>query len=433
MTELAPQSLKNTINLESRNGLREAASSLMDKVTLNPTIESAWLTALARMEEVAADQIRTNISAFTPTAEREAIFEHAADEDRHARLILAMRPMSFLPDARHEALKNRLCHLAERFVVGYFGNPLLITAKNKHAAYAHGAITIEQFPFQVYVAYLKATQLPAVNEGLPGVIRDEQAHLALGRRLIDQLPQEERFSIEHLLKIEEDMCATMLRRMDAVMSEFLSDSACIGSFEEAISHSPHATIAWAFTLGCAEELAASHMEKIYTGRGLTLPQMMPAHIADEVRHAKMLKRAVLIERRRLASQEVGYLKLERAFLRGIRLYQMKLFSSLMNQTNNPDAIYLYGALALETRVFKHYKELAQETDHIGLSHVLSVILEEEAEHTRLATAALREQGLSMEEFREIAKLEKVHWEEMIESAATRLDQFVVPTQIESLA
>jgi rubrerythrin len=379
---------------------------------------------------LAAAQIRTNSSAFTPEHERRAIEEHAADEDRHARLLLGMRPLAELPDERHQELARRLSHIAGQFVIGYFGNPLLVTARNKHAAYAHGALTIEQFPFQVYVAYLKVTKLPAVKSGLPDVIRDEKDHLALGRRLIDQLPEPQKLSIERLMVIEEDMCLRMMRRMNDVMTEFLSDRTGLTeiSLERCLSSSHSATLAWAYTLGCAEELAAQHMQKVYSARGLEFPEMMPAHVSDELRHSKLLRRAVQLERRRLSSRDPGYPQLEKTFMRGMRLYQMKLFSSLMKRFSEPDAIYLYGALALETRVFKHYKDLAQTTDHIGLSHVLSMILEEEAEHTRQASSALHEHGLSLDAFREIARVERAHWDEWVRTAKKALDHYLSGTE-----
>lgn len=423
------------------NELRETAKVLMTKVVRDPAVETAWLSALARMEEVAARQIRTNISAFTPEEEKESILEHAADEERHARMILAMKTESKLPGVRYSDLESRLCQIAEHFVVGYFGNPLLITAKNKHAAYAHGAVTIEQFPFQVYTAYLKETQMTSVKENLPSVIRDEQSHIQLGKRLLEKLTPAERLSIERLQEIEEDMCLRMMRRMDRVLEDFYgagadavvgdseaksrSSSAAATSLESCVSASLPSTIAWTYTLGFAEKLAASHMQKIFELRSLALPSIMPDHVADELRHSKMLQRTVLLERRRLSRNE-AYARMEQGMMRAMKRYQLRLFSSIMKRTSDPDLIYYYGALALETRVFRHYKQLSQEVDHIGVSHVLGAVLADELEHTRQVSGALKEAaGADTDEYREISKIENQAWQEMSDRARALIEGVAV--------
>ena len=52
----------------------------------------------------------------------------------------------------------------ECFVTSFFSNSLLRTAKSRHVAYVHGALTIEQFPFQFYTVYEKLTHRKILKE-----------------------------------------------------------------------------------------------------------------------------------------------------------------------------------------------------------------------------------------------------------------------------
>lgn len=415
------------------NELKVAATNLMKLVTQDLAVETAWLRALAHMENLAAQQIRTNISAFTPQDEHEEILSHAADEDRHSELILKMRPLAELPNRDYELLQERLCQIAEHFVVGYFGNPVLIEAKNKHAAYAHGAITIEQFPFQVYTAYLKASRLEAVLRDLPEVIRDEHRHLQLGRKLIDKLSEAERLPVERLLDIETDMCTRMLKRMTAVVEEFYAEIRTdeASSFEVEVSKQFPVTVAWVFTLGKAEAMAAQHMQKVYSYRGLEYPDEMIGHVEDELRHSKMLQRTVIIERRKL-SRDARYLEMERGMLRAVRRYQLRLFSGIMKRTDDPETIYRFGAMALETRVFRHYKELLNETDHSGISHVLSCILEDETQHVMQVSAGMRGLAETGIEYKEIARMEQDIWDQCALEVTRLISRFVSGSTSESI-
>jgi hypothetical protein len=382
-----------------QNRLSEAVDQFIQQVASDAGVEAVWLSSLAHLEEVASQTILKSLSEATPAQERAEILSHAADEHRHGLEIRAMIPQAACADRRYRDLEAKMHKIAGNFIMGYFGNPVLVAAKNKHAAYVHSALTIEQFPLQIYTAYLKATRLASVKRGLPKVLRDERDHLALGARLRKQLSQAEHLSLEALQGIEEDMCLKMIQRMNAVVLEFLGKKEQQGesSFSSSLSSSDGATVAWIHALGQGEAIAATHMQMIFSLRGLPQPGLMASHVADEMRHCQLMQLSVSGLRRKLL-QSPGYVELERALSRGIESYLSTLFAVVLREFKDPELIYHYGALALETRVFRHYQDIIATTDHIGASHALSAILVEEAEHTAAALAALRARGESLKSF-----------------------------------
>jgi hypothetical protein len=134
------------------------------------------------------------------------------------------------------------------------------------------------------------------------------------------------------------------------------------------------------------------MQEEFTSRGLALPAQMPEHVDDEMRHAKLLHRAVLLDRRRWLMVD-GYKEFERRVNKQLERYLFLYFSTLVRKLKDPDMLYLYGAWGLEMRVFKHYSDIAKWTDNVAVAYTITSILEDEAEHTKMVNTSLNETGL----------------------------------------
>ncbi|MFS4461055.1 ferritin-like domain-containing protein [Bdellovibrio sp. HCB2-146] len=400
-------------------GFNESIKKLVSLVVLEPHLESAWLTTLAHMEHLAAEQVLGSISRATPLQALSAIREHAADEFRHRDHILKIRPYAEPANSDYATLRLRLKNIAESFVQGYFANPILQKAKNRFAAYVHGALTIEQFPFQIYSAYILATSHGHVRECMQEILAEETEHIVLGRRLRENLAIDEMMPLQELHHIEREMCHKMVSRMIEVVAGFLSPIKKLIKPQPShqlvvlLRERPVATLAWIYTLGKSEFLAASHMQKIFTNRQLTLPVEMLSHIDDEVRHSRLLQRSVLLERRKYL-HDPSYRQLERRMLHAMERYMLKFFSDLMHRYSSPEEIYLYGAWGLEQRVFKHYSDIVKETENIGVAQILDGIVIEEAAHAQMVHRSLAERKiLSLEKFREVKQLEEGIFESSI--------------------
>ena len=109
---------------------------------------------------------------------------------------------------------------------------------------------------------------------------------------------------------------------------------------------------------------------------------MPEHVSDELRHTRLLQRSVVMERRKWLSVP-GYRQLERRLCHELERYLTRYFSLMMREIPEPEQLYLYGAWGLEMRVFRHYTDIMRGTDHVGVAQTISVILQDEAEHTRM--------------------------------------------------
>jgi hypothetical protein len=377
----------------------EITQSLMNEVTKDAHIESAWLTSMAHMEYRAAETILGNISNSTPPEFLEEIKAHAADEYRHRDVILSIRPFPEPLNQAYQDLRTRFCDIVDAFIMGFFGNPELVKANTRFAAYVHGAITIEQFPFQIYSAYVPSTPYPHIREAMQVVLNDETSHIQLGRKFRNSLSEEDRLSLQQLQIIEKEMCLLMVTRMTDLIREFQSTTRGPGNSTKAsvrlawlLGERPAATIAWIQALGHSESAAAEHMQCEFTSRNLPLPQQMPDHVADEMRHARLLHRAVLLDRRRWMMVE-GYKELDHKLNRQLQRYLTRYFSALVREIKDPDMLYFYGANGLEMRVFKHYSDIIKWTDNVGVAHTITGILADEAEHTKMVNTALTEQQL----------------------------------------
>ncbi|WP_413582134.1 ferritin-like domain-containing protein [Bdellovibrio sp. HCB288] len=400
---------------------------LMSEITDDANVESAWLTAMAHMEDLAAEQILGNISLSTPQEFVAEIKSHAGDEYRHRDVITRIRPVQEPASEAERDLRTRLCAMTESFTKSFFGNPVLLQANNRFAAYVHGAITIEQFPFQIYSSYIPATRFPHIREAMSEVLKDETAHIQLGKKFRESLSEEDQLSLQQLQLIEKEMCRCMVQRMTDLIRIYKKSQTTpnIGSKASTrlawmLGERPAATVAWVQALSFSESNAAIHMQREFTSRNLPLPEQMPAHVEDEMRHAKLLQRSVLLERRRWLAVP-GYKELEHRLNRKMERYLGRFFSALVRELKDPEMLYLYGAWGLEMRVFKHYSELVKWTDNVGVAYIVSQILEDEAEHTQMVNASLNERNLlNPETLKFVRQME----EEIFESTASGVIQIL---------
>ncbi|AZZ38115.1 hypothetical protein CIK05_15340 [Bdellovibrio sp. qaytius] len=195
--------------------LKNTMDALGKYVASDENYESAFLAALGNMEEMATREITKTINEQTPPNSLLEIISHAQDEHRHAYQLRALKPVKKYQDVKFYHLEQDLSELGVNFVLGFFGQQLLLRARaaSRFAGYVHGALTIEQVPLQMYTAYYKLTRNESIKKGLAVVLKDEAAHLALGQKFYENLPAEERFSIDEINAIEAEMCELLGRKM----------------------------------------------------------------------------------------------------------------------------------------------------------------------------------------------------------------------------
>lgn len=391
---------------ESRASLGSSgAGEFFSRLCLNPSYENAWLEALAHMETLAAQQIRGNISRATPVENISEIEAHANDELRHAQMLLAMR--TNVP--AESALREIFCRLGESFVVGYFANPELVRAKDRHCAYTHGALTIEQFPFQIYTHYLRFSTNQKVLSELPKVIHDEAEHLRLGRKLLAQIPLAERLSMTRLMQIERDMCCLFIEKCARSLPVNLLP----------IESSPHRelqkptlySVCWLEALAHGEEAAAAHMMRLFVEVGQATPERLLQHELDEKDHANRIRKSIVLEKWR-HRRDPSYERLKSRCLREMDRYLLKFFHSLLGEPGGPEVHYVLGALALERRAMQHLSEVIKWHPSILASHTLREILSEEAQHLEMQTKQRLELGIAKEDEQRIVDREAELFHEM---------------------
>ncbi|MBC7397412.1 MAG: hypothetical protein H7333_08210 [Bdellovibrionales bacterium] len=316
----------------SGKSLAVAVEHFLARVVDNPKIESAWLSALSHMEELAGKQVLKSVSADTPPDFLAEIYRHSADETRHALEFKQMRPFPILEGPSLKYLEEKFKEITGSFVIGYFGNPLLVKARNRHLAYVHGALTIEQFPFQLYTVYLKMTRLPAVLERLPAVLADEINHLALGRKLRDLVSEEDRLSLNELNEIERDMCLKMVERLRRVVEVFTGESveAEAQDFARLVNREDAVRIAW-------------------------------THALSQV--SKLLHHAVIFTRKKHAASP-AFLLLENRMEEALKDYCATL-------ENNAVLVQL-----MDKRLDEHYLDFLIETNDVATAHLLDLVLNE---------------------------------------------------------
>ncbi|WP_374031055.1 hypothetical protein [Bdellovibrio bacteriovorus] len=221
------------------------------------------------------------------------------------------------------------------------------------------------------------------------VLADEVGHIQLGKKFLATLPEAERLSLQELQIIEKEMCLLMVQRMTVLVQEFqnheMPTEPAVRASQKLVrvlADRPYAQVAWVHALGHSELMASLHMQKIFISRNLPMPDLMPEHVSDELRHARLLQRSVVMERRKWLSVP-GYRQLERRLCHELERYLTRYFSLMMREIPEPEQLYLYGAWGLEMRVFRHYTDIMRGTDHVGVAQTISVILQDEAEHTRM--------------------------------------------------
>ncbi len=231
--------------------LKQTMDQLAQLVISDPNIESAFLATLGNMEEVAAREIIKTITHETPPQALVEITQHAQDEHRHAFQLRALKPVKLYSDLKFYAMENELSEIGINFVLGFFGQQLLLKARSasRFAGYVHGALTIEQVPLQMYTAYYKLTKNEAIKKGLAVVLKDEADHLALGRKFYETLSVEERFDIDEINNIEAEMCELLGRRMIQVIEKNLNPSISeTKSLENSLTKSRSRLTTWILAL-----------------------------------------------------------------------------------------------------------------------------------------------------------------------------------------
>lgn len=210
--------MENRYQMQSFN---EEVAPFLQVITNDVYLESIWLSVMSMLEEIAALYILSNITDKTPTDSLREILTHIKDEQRHAAVLLSLRPVTTYPDLSYYKIEEQLKKIGQEFIMSFFNSTQLRNAKHRYAAYIHGAQTIERFPFRIYSLYLSMTKLSKVKDELPAVIADEIEHIALGKKMYAQLSPDERMPLAELYKLEETVCLMMLKRMSIALKNHL--------------------------------------------------------------------------------------------------------------------------------------------------------------------------------------------------------------------
>ncbi|MDD4974023.1 MAG: hypothetical protein PHY93_06710 [Bacteriovorax sp.] len=228
---------------------------LLELVTGDIYLESIWLSNMSMLEDIAAKYILSNITEATPSAELRNIIEHVKDEQRHAKLLLEMRPATIYPDNKYYVLEEEWRKIGHEFIMGFFNSPHLREANHRHAAYVHGAQTIERFPFRIYSLYLSMTKLSKAHELLPGIISDEFGHIELGKSMYAKLSPEDRMPLTNLYRLEEELCLMMLKRMNLALRQCwnLYQPDLDSALELKLMQNSQFEVAWNYALSCGEK------------------------------------------------------------------------------------------------------------------------------------------------------------------------------------
>ncbi|WP_291516479.1 long-chain fatty aldehyde decarbonylase [Bdellovibrio sp. ArHS] len=365
--------------------MTKTLNSFFQSICHSERLEAIFLLSMADHERLAGDQIRANISAKTPAGLVAEIEAHAEDEYRHGRQLeqLAIQILGSDLSLQEKNKLHKINEVMRSFVVGYFSNPHLIEAVNKHVAYVHGALTIEQFPFQVYSAYLSHTKLDWVRETINAIVADEHDHIRFGRTMLNQLPEENKLDLPELHRIEKDMCKRLFQRLTAIFNETSSESSDLhDEFLQSLDSDVRSRTAWVYAVGCAEKHAALATYKYFEECQAQAPDFMDQHLQDEIRHQKILHRSVSLGRYTLRANPVYNFLQEKMCTQMLR-YQNKIFAKVKQQVSEPELVYFYSTTLIEMRVFKHYSKLAATTSDILVSHVLGRILDDEKDHAQL--------------------------------------------------
>lgn len=319
---------------------KKEVTPLLELVTNDIYLESIWLGNMAMLEDIAAKHILNNISDATPTESIRKIIEHVKDEQRHARLLQEMRPVTIYPESKYYVIEEEWKKIAEGFILGFFNSSLLREVSHRHAAYVHGAQTIERFPFRVYSLYFSMSKLPKVRAGLPGIIADENGHIELGKSMYVELDENERMPLTKIYRLEEELCLMMLKRMNLVLLQRMNlyEPDLSSEFEFKLTQNSQLEIAWNYALSCGEDYFS----------------------ADRARY---LKDANTFGRVALRN-EWKFRVLEKTLTETLNKYILKSI-----EAGASDAEIL-------NRFDSHYKEMIYHTNNVTLHHAYFRILED---------------------------------------------------------
>ena len=320
-----------------------AVERFVELVVADIRLESAWLSCLSYMEELAATQIFKSITPDSPAEFLKEMETHAADEYRHAKEFALLRPLPAFTESKYVLLERKMRQVCGSFFIGYVGNPILVKASSRHVAYVHSALTIEQFPFQLYTAYLKYTKLPKVLQRLPAILADESGHLALGKKMREGVAEEEKLSLGDLNEIEKDMCMKLVERLYRVVAEFTGKEQSLpaGNLAKLVNANDAARIAWTYALGNAAGAGESSLEK------------------------KVIQHSVLFSRKKLLSNE-SYCAMEEAMSAALIDYETKQKHIEKKQLES-----------ISRGMVSHYQDFQREVDDMHIAHVLDSVVQEQ--------------------------------------------------------
>lgn len=322
------------------DSFKKEVTPLLELVTSDIYLESIWLKNMSILEDIAAQYILSNVTEATPACALRNIIDHVKDEQRHAKLLLEVRPATVYPDKKYYLLEEQWKKIGEEFIMGFFNSPLLREANHRHAAYVHGAQTIERFPFRIYSLYLSMTKNTKAQKVLPGIIADESEHIELGKKMYAALSEDERMPLSRLYRLEEDLCLMMLKRMNLSLREAWDlYSPCLDSqLEEKIIKDDQFEVAWNYALSFGEE-------KISTTRAIHL------------KSANTLRRTPF-------RSITGHKDLEKGLV--------AIMDSYVCESLNAGV----STQAIQQRFNNHYEKMIYHTDSIPLHYAYYSILED---------------------------------------------------------
>ena len=321
------------------SSFKKEVAPLLELVTNDIYLESIWLGNMSMLEDIAAKHILNNITDATPDEAIRGIIGHVKDEQRHARLLQEMRPVTIYPDHKYYLIEEEWKKIAEAFILGFFNSSLLREVNHRHAAYVHGAQTIERFPFRVYSLYFSMSKLPKVKVGLPGIIADENGHIELGKSMYAKLDEGERMPLTKLYQLEEELCLMMLKRMNLALRQSfnLYEPDLSSELEFKITQNTQLEVAWNYALSCGESYFSTDRAR---------------HIIE----ANTFNRVAL-------RHDKNFRELERVLTATINNYITKIIALGVSES------------AILNRFNNHYSEMIYNTNNVPLHHAYFRILE----------------------------------------------------------
>lgn len=322
------------------DSFKTETTPLLELVTTDLYLESIWLSNMSMLEDIAAKFILSNVTEATPNEELRNIIEHVKDEQRHAKLLLEMRPATVYPDKKYYVLEEEWKNIGHEFIMGFFNSPHLREANHRHAAYVHGAQTIERFPFRIYSLYLSMTKLSKVHELLPGIISDEFGHIELGKSMYAKLSPEERMPLTNLYRLEEELCLMMLKRMNLALRQCwdLYRPELDSTLELKLMKDSQFEVAWNYALSCGEKQFSQDR-------------------SDRIKEANTLLRSSL-------RAKPGHRELEKSLETMLGNYILKSLGAGLSEN------------VIQNRFDSHYQRMIYHTNSIPLHYAYFRILED---------------------------------------------------------